>query len=67
MERIQQLILNMPQFIGQIHMDRVRVNQTFGLVPECVQFLLAVGLDIHYLRGIVYALAVQEDGHKQFP
>ena len=67
MERIQQLILNMPQFIRQIHMDRMGVDQTFGLVPERIQFLSAVGLDIHYLGGFIYALAVQEDGHKQFP
>ena len=55
---IQQLLLHMPQFVGQVHMDGVGIDQAAGLIPEGIQFLLAVSLDLHHLGGAVDASAL---------
>ena len=51
---IQQLVFYVPQLIGQVHMDFVRIDQTFGLIPQGFQLPSAVGLDVHYLGSVSY-------------
>ena len=55
---VKKLIFHMPQFIGQIHMNLVGIYKTLGLVPQGIQFLFAVSLDVHYLWSFVYAGSV---------
>ena len=41
-------------------MDLMRVYETFCLIPQGIQFLFTVLLDVHDLRGVVDTLAVLE-------
>ena len=56
----------MPQFVGKIHMNLMRVDQTFGFIPQGIQLLLAVLPDLHDLRGVVDALTILEDRNQNF-
>ena len=42
---VQQLVLHMPQLIGQIHVDLVGVDESLGLLPQGVKLPFAVFLD----------------------
>ena len=64
---IKKLVFNVPQLIGQIHVDGMGVHETFGLLPQRVQLLAAVSLNIHNLGRLVNALAVFENGNHQLP
>ena len=56
----------MPQLVGEIYMDLMRVYQTAGLIPQRLLFFLAVFADVHNLRRLVNAFAVFEDWNEKF-
>ena len=47
------LIFQMPELIGEIHMDAVRIFQTARLLPQGGKLFFAVFLDIHDLGGLI--------------
>ena len=56
----------MPQLVGEIHMNLMRVYQTAGLIPQRLLFFLAVFADVHNLWRLVNAFAVFEDWNEKF-
>lgn len=64
---VQQLIFQMPELIGEIHMNTVRIFETQRLLPERIQLLMAIVADLHNLRRLVHAFSVLKDRHQQLP
>ena len=62
---MQQPVLDVPQLLRQIDVIGMRVVKTLDLVPECVDLLGAVFLNVVQLRQLVDQLAVFEDRHEQ--
>ena len=62
---VQEFLLNSIQFIGQIYVYIVRIEQTLGLIPQGLLFLLTVFCDLSYRRRMVDAFTVLED-RKQY-
>lgn len=61
----QQVLLNVPELIGQVHVVLVGVVETLHLVPQGVYLLTAVFADLRQRRAVVYPLAVQKHRHQQ--
>ena len=64
---VEQLMFHIPKRLGEIHMDLMRVYETFCLIPQGIQFLFTVLLDVHDLRGVVNTLAVLKYLDRKFP
>ena len=56
----QQVLLDVPELIGQVHVVLVGVVETLHLVPQGVYLLTAVFADLRQRRAVVYPLAVAE-------
>lgn len=59
---MQQPVLDVPQLLRQIDVIGVRVVKPLDLVPECVDLLGAVFLNVVQLRQLVDQLAVLKIG-----
>ena len=61
---IQEVMLDVPQFLGEVHVVVVGVGKAADFLPHAVPLLLAMAADLLQGGQVVDQLAVLEDGHQ---
>ena len=62
---LEQVLLNIPQLLGQVHVVIVGVLETLDLVPQGIHLALAIGAGGLDVGHAVNQLAAVEDGDQQ--